>query len=62
MTFGVKVKGQGSNKLVSMGARQGWSYIHIKKKKKLNKETNKEMNKEKGNGKRKQLHTPVLKH
>ena len=27
MTFGVKVKGQGSNKLVSMGARQGWEKI-----------------------------------
>ena len=27
MTFGVKVKGHGSNKLVSMGARQGWEKI-----------------------------------
>ena len=27
MTFGVKVKGHGSNKLVSMGARQGWEQI-----------------------------------
>ena len=27
MTFGVKVKGHGSNKLVSTGARQGWEKI-----------------------------------
>ena len=47
MTFGVKVKGHGSNKLVSMGAQAGMKlYPHLKKKKKLNKETNKEMNKE----------------